>query len=464
MKFIALDIGSTSIKGVVWDLDRLQVVGKSVRVASPDAIAGLPAGHFELDPMQVTQLVGKVVDALSAADNCDGIVSCTQMAGVVLTDEQGSPLTNYLSWRDQRLQMKHQREGQSCYELLLQRLGDVVIRQLGHECKLGSSLALLFWLQQNGQLPPDAIPMLLGDFVGMQLAHAEPVTEYTNALGAMNLETRRWHDEAFHELGIDSLHWPRLCDPYSPVGHITLKGRKVPWYPSVGDHQCALAGTLLGVNELSINASTGSQVSVLSDDYCPGDYQIRPYFDNRYLNTLTHLPAGRSLNVIVDLLTELTKSQGLALDDPWPYILSEAEKTETDLDVELTFFTGPLGHRGGIRNITLENLAVGPLFRAAFENMAANYETAASRLGIQNIEKLVLSGSLVRRSPTLQRKIIERLVFPQRLVEFEEETMVGLLVLALVASGKHTSLSAASDSPTIRNLAVSSSAYMGLTR
>ena len=297
--------------------------------------------------------------------------------------------------------------------------------------------------------------MLLGDFVGMQLAQAEPVTEYTNALGAMNLETRQWHDQAFCELGIDSLCWPRLCDPYRAVGQIMLRGRKVPWYSSVGDHQCALAGTVLGENELSINASTGSQVSILRDDYCPGDYQVRPYFNGRYLNTLTHLPAGRSLNVIVDLLAELAESQGLALEDPWPYILSEAEKAKTDLGVERTFFTGPLGDRGRIQNISLENLAVGPLFRAAFENMAANYGIAACRLGMESIERLVLSGGLVQRSPTLQQMIVQRLACPQRLVQVEEETMVGLLVLALVASGKHTSLTAASDSPSIRNLDVS---------
>ena len=98
MEFIGLDIGSTSIKGVAWDLDRMQVVGKPVRVASPGPLAGLPAGHFELDPLEVSKLVGEVVDALSVAGKCDGIVSCTQMAGVVLADEQGTPLTNYLSW------------------------------------------------------------------------------------------------------------------------------------------------------------------------------------------------------------------------------------------------------------------------------------------------------------------------------------------------------------------------------
>ncbi|MCH2212593.1 MAG: hypothetical protein MK110_14915 [Fuerstiella sp.] len=455
MKFVTLDIGSTSIKGVVWDLDRMQVVGESVRVASPSALTGLPAGYFELDPREVTRRVGKVVETLSAACDCDGIVSCTQMSGVVLADTQGTPRTNYLSWRDQRLQTEHLDAGESCYERLCGRLGEDVLRQLGQECKVGSSPALLFWLRQNGQLPTEAIPMSLGDFVGMQLAQAEPVTEYTNALGAMNLETRQWHREAFCELGINDLRWPRLCDPYSPVGHIMLRGKKVPWFPSVGDHQCALVGTQLGENELSINASTGSQVSILSGDYSPGDYQVRPYFEKQYLNTLTHLPAGRSLNVLVNLLSELAESQGRKLDDPWTYILSEAEKVKTDLDVKLTFFTGPLGDRGSIQNMSLENLTIGHLFRAAFDNMAENFETAACRLGLEKIKNLVVSGGLVRRSPLLQEKILRRLAYPIRIAEAEEETMVGLLLLALVASGRHSELASASASLRLHNPAVS---------
>ena len=48
----------------------------------------------------------------------------------------------------------------------------------------------------------------------------------------------------------------------------------------------------------------------------PGDYQFRPYFDKQYLKTLTHLLAGRSLNVLVDLLSEIPREQGFEIEDP----------------------------------------------------------------------------------------------------------------------------------------------------
>jgi len=46
------------------------------------------------------------------------------------------------------------------------------------------------------------------------------------------------------------------------------------------------------------------------------------------LNTITHLPAGRSLNVLVDLLTELARAEGLVLADPWKFIAESAARAD----------------------------------------------------------------------------------------------------------------------------------------
>jgi sugar (pentulose or hexulose) kinase len=445
MQFIGLDIGSSSIKGAVLDLETL-TVGSTAKVACPDPIAGLPVRHFELDPLAVVDAVQVVLTRLlDKVEDCAGIVSCNQMAGVILIDATGDPLTNYLSWRDQRVLEEHPAGEGSYYDVLRNRLTESCMQQLGHECKLGSSPSLLFWLAEQNGLPQDATPLMLGDFVWRRLCSAEPVTEYTNALGAMNLLTYDWHHAAFERLGIAELQWPRLCDVYEPVGELVVYGRRIPCFPSVGDHQCALAGTLLRPHELSINASTGSQVSLLAADYTPGDYQVRPYFDRLYLNTLTHLPAGRSLNVLVDLLVELAKSQGVTLADPWPYIARAAAEAETDLTADLAFFAGPMGERGSIGNITVENLNVGSLFRAAFQNMADNYRECARRLSPgRTWSNLVLSGGLIQHCDVLRELITGQLAGPHRVCMTSEETFMGLLALALVASGKAEDVAAAS--------------------
>jgi sugar (pentulose or hexulose) kinase len=73
--FLGLDIGSSSIKGGILDLETM-TVGKTLRLPSPDPVAGLPPGHFELDPMAVVATVQDLLEGLlPTASDCAGIVS-----------------------------------------------------------------------------------------------------------------------------------------------------------------------------------------------------------------------------------------------------------------------------------------------------------------------------------------------------------------------------------------------------
>ena len=287
-------------------------VGEVIKEDFPALISDLPVGHFEVEPSQIQAAVENLkVKLFEIAPDASSIHWTGQMGGVILTDQAGNALTNYISWRDQRTLEPYSSDGGSYFQLLEQRLTRTRIEELGNDCKPGSALSLLFWLAERGELPDSAIPLALADYVAMVLCDAEPATEYTSALGTLNVQTNQWHREAFDELGIGGLHWPRLTDAYHVVGEMAAHGSAIPSYPSVGDHQCALAGTRLRRNELSINVSTGSQIGLLADGYQPGDYQVRPYFDRQYLKALTHLPAGRSLNVLIDLLSEFLKLRDL---------------------------------------------------------------------------------------------------------------------------------------------------------
>ena len=445
MKCLGIDIGTSSIKGAVLNLEEC-AVGEVIKEDFPAPILGLPTGYFEVEPSRIREVVENLlVRLLDLAPEVSSVHWTGQMGGVILVDEVGNALTNYISWRDQRTLEPYSSGDGSYYKLLERRLTRTRMEELGNDCKPGSALSILFWLAEHGELPDSAIPLALADYVAMRLCGAEPVAEYTSALGTLNVQTNHWHREAFDELGIQELQLPLLVDAYHVVGEMAAHGSAIPSYPSVGDHQCALAGTRLRKNELSINVSTGSQIGLLVDDYQPGDYQVRPYFDRQYLKTLTHLPAGRSLNVLIDLLSEIPQAQGLEVENLWHYITEAAAAVETDLNVDLAFFEGPMGSRGEIRNITVDNLNVGTLFRAAFEDMADNYEVCASRLSLEKDWKgLVLSGGLVGNCEILRRLIVERFDCPVRLSATSEETMEGLLILAHVARGRFGSVAEAS--------------------
>lgn len=426
MQVLAVDIGSSTIKGAV--INALSgAVGQIARVAFPAPVSGLSSGHFEVEPAAIVAAVRLVIDELLAnSPDAEAILFCGQMGGVILVDETRRPLTNYLSWRDQRTLAAHP-SGGSYLDAIHRRWTAGEFRELGSELKPGSATSLLFWLAENEQLPQSTTPLTLGDFVVTQLAGAAPHSEPTQAIGTLNLLRADWHLAAFAKLGIGDLKWPALVECHLPVGSIRCGNREVPCHPVVGDQQAALRGVELADGELSLNISTGSQVSLLTRALALGDYQTRRYFGGHFLNTITHLPAGRSLNVLVDLLTELATAQGVRVTDPWEYIARAAgEASDSELAVDLAFFAGPLGERGRIDRITLENLTVGNLFRAAFRHMTENCWTCAQRLSPnRDWTRTVLSGGLTQKIPVLRQFLGKRFGECREFAE-GEDVLLGL--------------------------------------
>jgi hypothetical protein len=155
------------------------------------------------------------------------------------------------------------------------------------------------------------------------------------------------------------------------------------------------------------------------------------------VNLYSHLPAGRALNVLIQLLTEFGTGTGFSPDDVWTYIDKTAEAAETDLEVDLSFYPGPAGNQGSIRNIREHNLTVGSLFRAAFGNMAQTYQRLAERLWPEQAwTRIVFSGGLAQKSEALRTSILREFGGGYRMSPSAEDTMAGLLVLARAFSDR----------------------------
>lgn len=446
MRYLAIDLGSSFIKGAVLDLDARSLAHVR-RVPFPAPIAGLPALHFEVDPRQIVEATRALIDELARdAPDGAGIVICSQMHGLVLMDAGGEPASNAITWRDQRALGPHPAGG-TVFEQLERRVSPEDRRRLGNELRPGLPLCALFWLAGLGRLPAGATAAALPDFVLARLCGAAPATEPTIAAaqGALDLTRREWHGPLLETLGLGRLGWPAIQDLRQPVGEMRVGARWLPCYPAVGDQQCALLGAALTPGELSLNIATGSQVSMIRPVLAFGDYQVRPFFDGAWLNTITHIPAGRSLELLLGLLCELAESQGVHVPDPWNAIARAVEATpETDLAIDLAFFASALGDRGAIGNIHERNLTAGHLFRAAFERMAATYATCARRLAPQSDwARLVFSGGLAQNLVALRASIIRQFGASYRVCSTPEDTLQGLLALALVCSGRAESVAEA---------------------
>ncbi len=312
MAFIGIDLGTTFIKGAVLDIEK-RTMRHTRRIPFPAQVENAPPLACEFDPDEILNAVRALLDELAPhCADCEGLVMCAQMHGMVLMNASGQVQSNCVTWRDQRVVMPCPGGSESYYQILSKRIIPQYVRQLGNELDPGRPLSYLFWFAEQGDLSPGIIPVSLPDFVLSSLCHSEPGVELTNAgaYGALNLETLDWHTEVIEALGLDDLRWPRIRGLGDVVGHLKFNGNQVPCYTPVGDYQCALLGSLFGADEVSLNIATGSQVSRMTESLVLGDYQTRPYFEGKFLNTFTSPPGGRALNVLVDLLWRIAAGAG----------------------------------------------------------------------------------------------------------------------------------------------------------
>jgi len=319
-RLIALDLGSSFIKGAVLDLDAL-AIRHVERVPFPDPVQGLPPGFREFDPRQIVSATQALLERLVRhAPDADGIVMCGQLHGMVLVDERGNAVSNAINWQDQRALQPFPGGGGSYLDEIERRLGAEDRRRLGNEARPGVPLCHLFWLVQNERLPHErAVVAAMSDFVVASLCGGTPRTDVTHAYGhgALDVETLDWHRAGIGKLGLAQIRWPAIVPQGSVVGEVPVGSRRLPIFVPVGDYQCSQVGAFLDDGELSVNISTGSAVIQLARGCEFGDFQTRPYFDGRFLRTITHIPGGRALNALVRLLSELAAAQGHHLRDPW---------------------------------------------------------------------------------------------------------------------------------------------------
>jgi len=443
--YLGIDLGTTSFKGAVLDLDRRSIGGVR-QVPAPACVAGLPSTRHELAPMAVIErALGLIGELLRDAPEASDLVLCGQMHGVVLVDDNGQAHSNLVTWKDQRA-IESPRTGElGLLESLRRRLTHLELDEIGGELRPGVPIATLAALHAEGTLPDGLFPSSLCDLVLANLSGRAPTTDPTNAAatGLYHLDRCDWHRGLIERLGLESLRWPEIRPFRDIATEVEVDGRRLRCFTPVGDQQCALAGTGLLDGELSLNISTGSQVSRVGRDRTRGNYLVRPFFDDRWLRTIVSVPAGRSLHVLVNVLTEL----GGRESDPWDDIRSAVDRVaESDLDIDLSFFASLTGDRGRIANIHEGNLSVGHLFLAAFRSMAANYARCAAALAWEgDRDRVVFSGGLALRLPRLCREILLQLGNPpHRVGTNEEDTLRGLLSLGLVCDGRAATVEEAS--------------------
>ena len=137
---MSVDVGTTNVKAVVFDLEGRQVFKSSLRCPVYTTVEG----WAEQDPDEVLNRSLKVVrDCVKAVDGrVEALTFSAQLYSVMLVDRSGSPLTRILNWMDGR-------SVQEASEVSEEMDGYGLYRKTGCHISPMMPVAKLLWLKRH---------------------------------------------------------------------------------------------------------------------------------------------------------------------------------------------------------------------------------------------------------------------------------------------------------------------------
>lgn len=419
MKVIGIDIGTTSICGVVLDAENGKVY-KSKTVNS-EAFIDTP---FEWEKIQdvekIVAIASKILDSFleDSEDEILAIGLTGQMHGIVYVDADGHAVSPLYTWQDARGDLPYKNTTYAGYLGSFSGYGNVTD----------------FYNRENGLVPNNAETYCtIHDYLGMVLCNnKKPVLHASDAasLGLYDIEKKSFaYDYA-----------ARVTDSFTIIG--TYK--RIPVSVAIGDNQASVFSTLADNGALLINVGTGSQVSIVSEHPITAEgIECRPYVDGKYLIVGAALCGGRAYTLLKDFYKQLLCAANCFDVDVFGVMdRMLAEKAHTTLRVD-TRFSGTRADaniRGSITNISVDNLTPSDLTVGVLTGMIEELYGLYRSMGEER-KGIVGSGNGIRKNKALAR--IAEQVFGGRLriPLFTEEAACGAALFALVACGKYHGVS-----------------------
>lgn len=451
MKTMVVDLGSSYVKSAILDMESGRVLEEEKR-QSPARKIYEDKLLFEVPAVEYVEIVKDLLERWSKRyRDLDSLLLSTQMHGFIY-EVPGEEDPVYISWQDMRC--LHLRPGGGTYlEWLQSQLSRQDMEDCGVYLKPSLGLCNLHtFLEENPSIVRGGTLYTLGSYVIRKLT-GHNICHISNAApwGLVDVKHGRWSGELLKRMGFEDIKLPTLAETdFQSCGSILMNGCRIQVYPDYGDQQIAVLGSMPEEGEGLINIATASQVSRISEDFCCGAYEIRPFFEGRFLNTISNMPSGRGLDVLVRFLTEsveLLTGRKLEIGEFWECVEKQFDYNPQGLLADMSFYATPSKLDGGeIRGITQNNLSVNSLFSAAFCDMAKTYRSNLEVLfGGHPMKQLVCSGGVSWKRPELVEIISHITGCPCRLSVSDDEALEGLYRAALCCSGLCKDLNTAGE-------------------
>lgn len=413
MKAIGIDIGTTSICGIVIDLD----TGDIIKSRTENSNAFL-SGSAEWEKIQsVEKIIGRSTEILDSLIE-KGVVSIGvsgQMHGMVYIDSRGNALSPLYTWQDGRGNLPYKDATYASFLGSFSGYGNVTD----------------FYNRENGIRPKNAVSYCtIHDYFVMRLC---------------GLEKPQIHASNAQSFGLYDIEKNCFSYDFSPetVNEYKIAGRykNIPVSVAIGDNQASVFSTLASDGDILINVGTGSQVSVISDTPIRAEnIETRPYFEGKYLIVGSALCGGRAYSVLKSFYTQVFGYVTSVNDDTVYDIMDKMLESEVSSSLSVdTRFAGTRSNpslSGCISGINTENLTPENLTRGVLAGMTEELYEMYGKMGVTR-RKIVGSGNGIRKNRHLinaiEKTFGKKLIIPRHL----EEAAFGAALFALISCGKY---------------------------
>ena len=418
MQAIGIDIGTTSICGIVIDTE----TGACLQSITKDSNAFLSsdAPWEKIQSVQTIVTIAKdILHALISPQTC--VIGVTgQMHGILYVDENGTCVSPLYTWQDGR---GNQLYGDTTY-------ADFLGSSSGYGCVTD------FYNRENGLVPPNACGFCaIHDYFVMELCGLKhPLVHVSDAasFGLFDLKTKGFHyPTAF-----------TVLDGY----HMAGTYQNIPVSVAIGDNQASVLSTLSSNDDLLVNIGTGSQVSVICDDIVSGsNIETRPFFEGKYLAVGAALCGGRAYATLKDFYKALLVPIS-ELDDTAVYELMSSHLKEVSpaLMVDTRFEGTRMDKsiRGSIENISTSNFTPAALTKGVLVGMVTELYDMYLIMG-KKVTGIVGSGNGIRKNRDLANTISQIFGCPLKIPNHTEEAAFGAALYALLSSGRYQNINEA---------------------
>lgn len=415
MKVIGIDLGTTSIAGILFDTEKRKII-KSITRENSGFLKTKNSWEKIQDPEKNFLIAKDILDNLIADDVC-AIGVTGQMHGIVYFDQNGKSVGPHFTWQDERGNLKYKNCTYAKYLKSRSGYGNVTN----------------FYNQINNLVPKNSVGYCaIADYFVMRLCGLKsPLIHSTNAasFGLFNIKKNKF------TIKFNS----KITNNFDVAGEY----KNIPVSVAIGDNQASVLSAC-DQDSVLLNIGTGGQVSVVTNKFkAQKGLEIRPYFEGKQILVGSSLCGGRSYSLLKDFFkTILSYKEEISDEGVYKIMGNMCRKCKNPTIKADTRFAGTREETsltGSYKNITVNNFLPSEFVASTLIGMVEELHNFYIKID-EKKANLICTGNAIRKNKNLLKCIENNFNMKPALPKNIEEASFGACLFALVCIKKYNSI------------------------